>query len=362
MGFPSPGEQGIAALHLRLNAFSQDRNNESDESAHWPASGTTGTVILVTDTTRHSGSAVGTLPSPGTTAERMLVAPRAAVGLGVIACSLFIPDVHVGLILACAVAFLLTTALARKRLAEGDQGAFVWTSIADATTCTAFLAVTMQIPFAPSALLFPLLAFELGLKHGQRGSAVGVVLLASAIGLRSWERRAVFAEMPRLWLIGLLLAATGVFIWIAGTIREQLAARAAADLDRRRLAGLLQDTVAGVLAEAGIEPDDREHVSLMSLVDEAAEHPEVMTKVNRRIAAWVTPRQGAGAMGPLSPRELEVLELLAAEVTDREIADRLFLSQGTIRVHVSHIVHKLELGDRAAAIAWFHEQRSGGGA
>ncbi len=276
------------------------------------------------------------------------------------ASSLFIPDVHTGLMLACAVAFLATTAVARHRLAEGDRGAFVWTSLADAATCTAFLAVTMQVPFAPSAMLFPLLAFELGLKHGQRGSAVAVVLLASAIGVRSWERRATFSEMPRLWLIGLLLAATGVFIWIAGTIREQLAARAAADLDRKRLAGLLHDTVAGVLAEAGIGPDDREHLSLMTLVDEAAEHPEVMTKVNRQIAAWVTPRQGAPGMGPLSPRELEVLELLASGVKDREIAGRLFLSQGTIRVHVSHIVHKLDVGDRAAAVAWFHEQNGAG--
>ncbi len=314
----------------------------------------------MTDTTRHTGLTDDTFPSPGTAAERMLVGSRAAVGLGVMACALFIPDVHVGLIMACAAAFLATAALARHRLAAGDHGAFVWTSLADAATCTAFLAVTMQVPFAPSALLFPLLAFELGLKHGQRGSALALVLLASAIGLRSWERRAIFSEMPRLWLIGLLLAATGVFIWIAGTIREQLTARAAADLDRRRLAGLLHDTVAGVLAEAGIGPDDREHRSVMSLVDEAAEHPELMSEVNRRIAAWVTPRDGATGMGPLSPRELEVLELLSLGVKDREIAGRLFLSQGTIRVHVSHIVHKLDVCDRAAAVAWFQEQHSGG--
>ncbi len=316
-------------------------------------------MTSVTDTTRHTGSADDTMPSAGSTAERMLVAPRAAVGLGVIACALFIPGVHVGLLLACAAAFLVTTAVARKRLTEGDHGAFLWTSVADAATCAAFLTVTMPVPFAPSALLFPLLAFELGLKHGQRGSAVALVLLASAIGVRSSERLATFSETPRLWLIGLLLAATGVFIWIAGTIREQLAAHAAADLDKRRLAGLLHETVAGVLTEAGIGPDDREHRSLMSLVDEAAEHPEVMSRVNREIAAWVTPRQGAPGMGPLSPRELEVLELLADDVKDREIAGRLFLSQGTIRVHVSHIVHKLDVDDRAAAIAWFRGRRSG---
>ena len=347
----------MAALHLRLNVVYPTATT-ARECLYWPWLEVTGTVTSVTDTTRHTGSAVDTFPSAGTTAERMLVVPRAAVGLGVMTCALFIPDVHVGLIVACGVAFLAITALARHRLAEGDHGAFVWTSVADALTCTAFLAVTMQVPFAPSALLFPLLAFELGLKHGQRGGAVAVVLLASAIGVRSWERRAAFSEMPRLWLIGLLLAATGVFIWIAGTIREQLAARAAADLDRKRLAGLLHDTVAGVLAEAGIGPDDREHLSLMALVDEAAEHPEVMSKVNRQIAAWVTPRQSVTGMGPLSPREQEVLELLAAGVKDREIAGRLFLSQGTIRVHVSHIVHKLEVCDRAAAVAWFQEQRS----
>jgi DNA-binding CsgD family transcriptional regulator len=313
----------------------------------------------VTETTRHAGSPDDTFPGAGTVAERMLVIPRAAVGLGVMACSIFIHDVHVGLILACAAAFVATSVLARHRLAIGDLGAFTWASVADAAACAAFLVVTMQVPLAPSALLFPLLAFELGLKHGQRGSAVALVLLASAIGLRSWERSTSFSREPRLWLIGLLLAATGVFIWIAGTIREQLEWRAAADADRRRLAGLLNDIVAGVLTEAGIGPDDGEHRSLMSLVDEAAEHPEVILEVNRRIAAWVTPRHGVAGIGPLSTREMEVLELLAANVKDRDIAGRLFLSQGTIRVHVSHIVHKLDVCDRVAAVAWFREQRGG---
>jgi DNA-binding CsgD family transcriptional regulator/tetratricopeptide (TPR) repeat protein len=53
----------------------------------------------------------------------------------------------------------------------------------------------------------------------------------------------------------------------------------------------------------------------------------------------------------LTPRETEVLRLLADGLTNREIADRLFISESTAGVHVSHILGKLGVGTRAAAAA-----------
>ncbi|HSR31831.1 MAG TPA: response regulator transcription factor [Anaerolineae bacterium] len=54
---------------------------------------------------------------------------------------------------------------------------------------------------------------------------------------------------------------------------------------------------------------------------------------------------------PLSPRELEVLELIAQGFTNREIANRLVIATGTVKRHVNNIYGKLQVHHRAKAIA-----------
>lgn len=69
-------------------------------------------------------------------------------------------------------------------------------------------------------------------------------------------------------------------------------------------------------------------------------------------------RAGGGADAPaaaascdvLSRRELEVLGLLATELTGPEIARRLFVSVNTLRTHTRHIFTKLEVSSRRAAV------------
>ena len=53
----------------------------------------------------------------------------------------------------------------------------------------------------------------------------------------------------------------------------------------------------------------------------------------------------------LTPRELEVLALLTDGLTNREIAAELFISHKTASVHVSRILSKLSVPNRAAAAA-----------
>jgi DNA-binding NarL/FixJ family response regulator len=57
------------------------------------------------------------------------------------------------------------------------------------------------------------------------------------------------------------------------------------------------------------------------------------------------------AEAPLSPRELEVLEMVAAGTTNREVAARLFVSEATVKTHLLHVYAKLGVNDRAAAVA-----------
>ena len=53
----------------------------------------------------------------------------------------------------------------------------------------------------------------------------------------------------------------------------------------------------------------------------------------------------------LTEREREVLELVAGGLMNREVARRLDISPGTVRVHLEHIFSKLNVGTRTAAVA-----------
>jgi DNA-binding NarL/FixJ family response regulator len=60
-------------------------------------------------------------------------------------------------------------------------------------------------------------------------------------------------------------------------------------------------------------------------------------------------RVAGGAVEGLSPRENDVLRMLAEGLTDREIADALIISPRTVESHVSNILHKLNVRNRAEA-------------
>jgi DNA-binding NarL/FixJ family response regulator len=54
----------------------------------------------------------------------------------------------------------------------------------------------------------------------------------------------------------------------------------------------------------------------------------------------------------LTPRERDVLRLIAAGHSDRSIAETLFISTRTVTTHVTHILTKLQVEGRTEAAAW----------
>ena len=86
---------------------------------------------------------------------------------------------------------------------------------------------------------------------------------------------------------------------------------------------------------------------------EAVLDSPVATRVMQQMReALNSPRTAAQPLAdPLSERELEVLDLIAAGLTNREIADRLFITVGTVKRHVNNIYGKLQAHHRAEAIA-----------
>ena len=59
-----------------------------------------------------------------------------------------------------------------------------------------------------------------------------------------------------------------------------------------------------------------------------------------------------GSSPPLSLRELEVLKLIAGGLANREIAQRLFLTESTVELHASRIRKKLKLKSRTALVKY----------
>jgi DNA-binding NarL/FixJ family response regulator len=61
------------------------------------------------------------------------------------------------------------------------------------------------------------------------------------------------------------------------------------------------------------------------------------------------------ALGTLTPRELEVLGLVGAGMSNSDIAQRLVLSTATIKTHVHRCMRKLTLNSRAQAVVFAYE-------
>ncbi|MBT3239493.1 MAG: response regulator transcription factor [Chloroflexi bacterium] len=61
-------------------------------------------------------------------------------------------------------------------------------------------------------------------------------------------------------------------------------------------------------------------------------------------------RAGEEILDPLSTRELDILQLIGQGLTNREIADRTFLAEGTVKNYVSSILSKLNANDRTQAV------------
>jgi DNA-binding NarL/FixJ family response regulator len=79
--------------------------------------------------------------------------------------------------------------------------------------------------------------------------------------------------------------------------------------------------------------------------------PKLAAQLIRRLATQVAPAEQPGAKhgDELTHREMDVLRLIAEGKTNAEIAQSLFVSVGTVKVHVERIIDKLGVSDRTQA-------------
>lgn len=96
-----------------------------------------------------------------------------------------------------------------------------------------------------------------------------------------------------------------------------------------------------------VEPDELTRAIRTVARGEAYIHPSLARRV---LDQTTTRRTSPPPSARLTPREQQVLRLMATPATYREIADELFVSEETIRSHAKHILGKLQQPNRAQAV------------
>ncbi|MFT4136354.1 response regulator transcription factor [Microbacterium sp.] len=117
------------------------------------------------------------------------------------------------------------------------------------------------------------------------------------------------------------------------------------------LAGALRAGAAGFLLK-GAPAEDLQRAVRTLAEGGAWLDPAVAGRVLTTYREGRPPMRPGDEVDRLTPREKDVLALVGAGLSNSEIAADLFLGEGTVKTHITHIFTKLDLRDRAAAVVF----------
>jgi len=120
------------------------------------------------------------------------------------------------------------------------------------------------------------------------------------------------------------------------------------DDDANLFAALKAGAIGYLLKDAGLE--EIAETLRAAARKEGRLSPPLVARVMQEFARLATAAQtGRALFAELSRREREVLELLGKGLRNRAIAETLFLSEKTVKNHITSILHKLQINDRTEA-------------
>lgn len=102
-------------------------------------------------------------------------------------------------------------------------------------------------------------------------------------------------------------------------------------------------------------PEDLVRAVRVVATGDALLDPAITRRVIVDYAQRAAPRKDHGRLARLTEREREVLRLLATGKSNAELAAHLYLGEGTVKTHVSHLLGKLGLRDRVQAVVFAYE-------
>lgn len=102
-------------------------------------------------------------------------------------------------------------------------------------------------------------------------------------------------------------------------------------------------------------PEDLVRAVRVVATGDALLDPAITRRVIQDYAQRAAPRKNDARLARLTERELQVLRLLATGKSNAELAAHLYLGEGTVKTHVSHLLGKLGLRDRVQAVVFAYE-------
>jgi DNA-binding NarL/FixJ family response regulator len=121
---------------------------------------------------------------------------------------------------------------------------------------------------------------------------------------------------------------------------------------RAGAAGYLTKDVTGEALLAAV----RDVAAGRTVLDSAVQQRLIQLVVTEPAAAVRAPASAmdtpAAEAAGLTPREADVVRLVAQGLNNRQVAKEMFVSEATVKTHLNHILAKLAMQDRAALIAW----------
>ncbi|MFI6301134.1 response regulator [Amycolatopsis thailandensis] len=140
---------------------------------------------------------------------------------------------------------------------------------------------------------------------------------------------------------------------IAAAHRARVLVLTTFDLDEYVYAAL-QAGASGFLLKDALAPDLLSGVRVVA-AGEATLAPTVTRRLLDRVVTGLPAPPPDDRLALLTGRENEVLHQLARGLSNAEIAEKLFLSPGTVKTHVGRILTKLGLRDRVQAVVFAYE-------
>jgi DNA-binding NarL/FixJ family response regulator len=122
--------------------------------------------------------------------------------------------------------------------------------------------------------------------------------------------------------------------------------------DRELLARAIEAGAVGVLHKSSRLEEIVEAIRRLRAEEHLLSQREVIEAVRLVSPQRRKDSEAQLAIGKLTPRELEVLQALAEGLSDKEIAERLYVGVGTVRTHITSILAKLEVQSRLQALVF----------
>lgn len=120
--------------------------------------------------------------------------------------------------------------------------------------------------------------------------------------------------------------------------------------ERGRLAKTIEAGAAGIMHKSARLGEIVEAIRRLHAGEQLLSQQEVMEALRFLLRERTRDRGVRAMINSLTPREREVLQVIAEGLGDKEIAERLYVGVGTVRAHVARILAKLEVSSRLQAL------------